>query len=297
MQGVENRVGCASLLITVWMVWMHREVWGIKTFFGLGATADLGPQVERTLGAPGTVTVMPTQAGARIAVFDSLASAPRVEEVDAADLRQAIERVASRTYNIARERGGAIPYTIIREVAENLIHADFSEVVVTILDGGNTVRFADQGPGILDKERAFLPGFTTATAGMKRYIRGVGSGLPIVRECLSFAGGNVDVADNLDRGTVVTLRVQHPPQTGSETSPAEEEPAPRLTDRQRKVFSLVMELGSAGPSVVARELAVGLSTAYRDLAALEDAGLVVADSSGKRALTERGVAFLDSILR
>jgi Mn-dependent DtxR family transcriptional regulator len=58
-----------------------------------------------------------------------------------------------------------------------------------------------------------------------------------------------------------------------------------------------MELGSAGPSIVARELAVGLSTAYRDLASLEEAGLIVADESGKRALTERGVTLLDTILK
>jgi Mn-dependent DtxR family transcriptional regulator len=59
----------------------------------------------------------------------------------------------------------------------------------------------------------------------------------------------------------------------------------------------VMELGAAGPSAVARELSVGLSTAYRDLASLEEAGLIVADESGKRALTERGVTLLDSILK
>jgi Mn-dependent DtxR family transcriptional regulator len=58
-----------------------------------------------------------------------------------------------------------------------------------------------------------------------------------------------------------------------------------------------MELGSAGPSAVARELSVALSTAYRDLASLEEAGLIVADESGKRALTERGITLLDSLLR
>ena len=120
---------------------------------------------------------------------------------------EAIEKVASRTYNLARERGGGVPYTIIREISENLIHSGFSEVVVTILDDGNTVRFADQGPGIADKERVFLPGFSTATSEMKRHIKGVGSGLPIVRECLSFAGGTVEIDDNLGRGAVVTLKV------------------------------------------------------------------------------------------
>jgi DNA-binding MarR family transcriptional regulator len=129
---------------------------------------------------------------------------------------------------------------------------------------------------------------------MKRHIRGVGSGLPIVRECLTFAGGTVEVDDNLGRGTVVTLRVR--PAQKTESAP-EGDPAPRLSQRQKQVFSLVMELGSAGPSAVARELSVALSTAYRDLASLEEAGLIVADESGKRALTERGITLLDSLLR
>jgi DNA-binding transcriptional ArsR family regulator len=132
---------------------------------------------------------------------------------------------------------------------------------------------------------------------MKAYIRGVGSGLPIVKECLGFSGGSVDIQDNLGRGTVITLRVeQRRDAPGSEQN----EPStrvPRLSDRQKQVLSLVMELGTAGPSVVARELSVGLSTAYRDLASLEELGLIVADESGKRALTEQGVAFLDAILR
>jgi anti-sigma regulatory factor (Ser/Thr protein kinase)/DNA-binding transcriptional ArsR family regulator len=250
-------------------------------------------------GAPsrrGTVTVVPARTGARIAVYDSMASAPRVEEIEASDLGDAIEKVASRTYNLARERGGGVPYTIIREVSENLIHAGFSEVVVTILDDGNTVRFADQGPGIADKERAFLPGFSTATAEMKGFIRGVGSGLPIVKECLGFAGGTVDIDDNLGTGTVVTLRVAPRPRS-QEAEPVSAEAPPRLSTRQKQVLSLVMELGSAGPSAVARELSVALSTAYRDLASLEEAGLILADESGKRALTERGVALLDTILR
>lgn len=265
----------------------------MRSFFETGEreAAAGGPSPHR-----GTVTVIPAHTGARVAVYDSLASAPRVEEIEASDLADAIEKVASRTYNLARERGGGVPYTIIREVSENLIHAGFSEVVVTILDDGNTVRFADQGPGIADKERVFLPGFSTATAEMKGLIRGVGSGLPIVKECLGFAGGAVDIDDNLGRGTVVTLRVAPRPRA-EEAEPVPPEGLPRLSNRQKQVLSLVMELGSAGPSAVARELSVGLSTAYRDLASLGEAGLILADESGKRVLTERGIAILDTILR
>jgi DNA-binding transcriptional ArsR family regulator len=250
------------------------------------------PAVERVPEA-GVVTLTSVPTGARIAVYDTLAAAPRVEDVAGQGLADAIEQLASRTYNIARERGGTVPYTIIREVSENLIHAGFSEVVVTILDDGNTVRFADQGPGIPDKEKAFLPGFSTATAEMKRVIRGVGSGLPIVRETLAFAGGAVEVEDNLGTGTVVTLRAAPPaPAVPEVESPVR---APRLNDRQKQVLSLIVEMGSLGPSAVSRELAVAVSTAYRDLASLEEAGLIEADDTGKRALTGFGVACLDQI--
>ncbi len=105
---------------------------------------------------------------------------------------------------------------------------------------------------------------------MKRHIRGVGSGLPIVKECLGFAGGSVEIDDNLGRGTVVTLRVEPPaPSSVPEDLDAPAAVLPRLTDRQKQVFSLVMELGSVGPSAVVRELGVGLATAYRDLGVLE----------------------------
>jgi ribosomal protein S19E (S16A) len=45
---------------------------------------------------------------------------------------------------------------------------------------------------------------------------------------------------------------------------------------------------------VAKELSVGLSTAYRDLASLEDFGLIKAEG-GKRSVTEDGLSFLDEL--
>lgn len=232
--------------------------------------------------------------GARIAVYDGLIAAPRVEELSADDIAGAIEQLASRTYNLARERGGTIPYTIIREVAENLIHAGFREVVVTILDDGHTVRFADQGPGIPDKDKVFQPGFSTATSEMKRVIRGVGSGLPIVKETLTFSGGTIEIDDNLGSGTVVTLReaIPEPEPDVVIESVAE---TPRLSERQKQVLSIIVELGAAGPTVLSRELDVGVATAYRDLAFLEETGLIESDDSGRRSLTEYGIACLERV--
>jgi uncharacterized membrane protein len=285
----------SRMLRGLWRTLETIAVWGlnqhVKRFFEtsevhLELAGVLPPRLAASSRADGTE--------ARIAVYDGLVAAPRVEELTAADLAEAIEQLASRTYNLARERGGTIPYTIIREVSENLIHAGFREVVVTILDDGATVRFADQGPGIPDKEKVFLPGFSTATSEMKKVIRGVGSGLPIVRETLAFAGGTIDIDDNLGSGTVVTLRAAHPEEDVASAA-SDDADVPRLTNRQKQVLSIILELGSVGPSVLSRELDVGVATAYRDLAFLEESGLIEADHTGKRTLTTYGVTCLERV--
>jgi anti-sigma regulatory factor (Ser/Thr protein kinase) len=235
---------------------------------------------------------------ALVAVYDSLTSTPRVERVEASSARELIETLAARTYHLSHEAGGQVPFTVIREVVENFIHAGFDEVVVSILDGGSTIRFADQGPGIPDKERAFLPGFSTATGAMKSVIKGVGSGLPVARECLAFSGGTIEIEDNLRRGTVVTIRLAPaaPPRSAAPAAPSREEVViPPLTVRQKQVLSLALELGSVGPTVVSRELGVGLSTAYRDLEHLAGYGLITSDDAGKRVLTDAGIACLDAL--
>ncbi|NTU70499.1 MAG: histidine kinase [Coriobacteriia bacterium] len=231
-----------------------------------------------------------------------------------------IEALTTRVYDLAREQGGSLPYAAIREVAENFIHADFAEPVVSIMDEGMTVRFADQGPGISDKVRAVQPGFTTAHGEMKRYIRGVGSGLPIVRDFLNLSGGSLVIEDNLGGGSVVTVcgrrarETQFPSDTHtvaeSGLSPfsqghQQDNQTPldgfaplsriRLSTRQKQVLALVMESGSAGPSFVSRELGCGVSTAYRDLASLEELGLISSDG-GKRTLTDDGLRSLDHLV-
>ncbi len=142
---------------------------------------------------------------ARIALYDDLLSAPRVTEVEPAPTGEFIDKLSTTVYEQAKASGGTIPYTVIREVSENFIHARFNEATVSILNGGNTIRFSDQGPGIPCKDRAQLPGFSSAIEPMKRYIRGVGSGLPIVREYLDFTGGTISIEDNLGTGSVVTI--------------------------------------------------------------------------------------------
>lgn len=158
---------------------------------------------------------------ARIALYDDLRSAPRVTEIQPATTAEFIENLASKIYEQARAAGGTIPYTVVREVTENFIHARFTEIIVSILDGGNTIRFADQGPGINQKEKAQLPGFTSAIEPMKHYIRGVGSGLPIVKEYLDLSHGTITIEDNLGTGAVVTISMIPDAQAGAENPMAQ----------------------------------------------------------------------------
>lgn len=144
---------------------------------------------------------------ARIALYDDLRSAPRVTEIQPAETGAYIDGLAAQIYEQARQAGGTIPYTVVREVSENFIHARFKEIIVSILDHGNTIRFADQGPGINFKDKAQLPGFSSAIEPMKGYIRGVGSGLPIVKEYLEFSHGTISIEDNMGSGSVVTISV------------------------------------------------------------------------------------------
>ncbi len=143
----------------------------------------------------------------RISVYDDMLSTPRVIVVEQSDVRTYLEDVTNTVYRTMKEQGGKLSLMIIRELVENFIHAQFSEPVISILDGGNTIRFADQGPGIHDKERAFEFGVTSADRDKKRYIRGTGAGLPMVQQYVENAGGAIAVEDNLGAGTVVTVSV------------------------------------------------------------------------------------------
>ncbi len=185
---------------------------------------------------------------ARIALYDDLRSAPRVTEIMPAPTPDYIEALASTIYGQAKQAGGAIPYTVVREVSENFIHARFTEIIVSILDGGNTIRFADQGPGISDKQKAQLPGFSSAVEPMKGYIRGVGSGLPIVCDYLDFTHGSISIDDNIGQGTVVTISLNADNERGEEETPeAREIPAGKYAPREESFVSERVEPAAMQP--------------------------------------------------
>lgn len=146
---------------------------------------------------------------ARIAVYDDPTVPPHVVVVDPKDIRTYLQEIQDTVYNLMKQQGGSFGYSTVRELVENYIHASFIEPTISILDQGMTLIFSDQGPGIPNKESAIKPSFTSATLGMKQYIRGVGSGFPTVEQNIHARGGTVKIEDNIGHGTVVTISLPH----------------------------------------------------------------------------------------
>ena len=231
-----------------------------------------------------------------VACYDNMKAAPRITRIEPAETNIYIEKLTTTIYEQASAKGGKIPYTAIREVSENFIHAQFKEIVVSILNDGNTIRFADQGPGIKDKERAEKPGFTSATQEMKPYIRGVGSGLPIVKEFMSSIDGYLTIEDNLSAGAVVTISLtkpaemkdQPPREAALETHIAQFIPMPALSDKQKAFIRLLYTEGMLGVTDLSSLTDTSPSTTHSNLKKLEESGLIEITAGKKRVLTKLG---------
>ena len=238
---------------------------------------------------------------ARIAVWDDPAVTPRVVVVEPKDVKDYLEEITREVTRLSHEQGGSIPFMIIREVVENFIHSYFTAPTISILDGGNTIRFADQGPGIQEKERALEYGTTSATEQMKRYIRGVGSGLPLAYQYMKDKGGTLTLEDNISTGLIVTISAAQGagvvPEAAasvgeSQAVPAASFPLPdSVSERGRMVLEYLREHDSVGPTDLCDAFGGSQPTWSRELKTLDAAGLVVKRGQ-KRLLTEYGRAYL-----
>jgi DNA-binding transcriptional ArsR family regulator len=243
--------------------------------------------------------------GIKIAVYPK-SGEPEVSEVSAASPRAASEKFSRLIMDKVRDSGGRVPEEALRELIENLVHAEFRGVVVSVLEDGNVVRISDKGPGIEHKERAFEFGFSGATPEAVREIRGVGAGLGIARAAAEKAGGTVEVEDNIGGGTVATVSVGEavkekedgklPVRPVLQRKYPDAVPKMNISERQEKVLITVLECGEVGPSTVAEKLEISVSTAYRDLSVLEEHGLVAGDESGKRIITPLGRDLVENIV-
>ena len=242
---------------------------------------------------------------ARLAIYANGESEPRVEEVQGTGPQELIHRICTDLEGLILSQEGGIPQAAVRAIVENLIHAGFRAVSISVLDGGQTLRIADQGPGIGDKERALLPGFSTADAEQRRVIKGVGSGLAIAAGIARAAGGRLEVSDNLGRGTVVTISIGQGIGTITPTSsPAQHQvpgraasdPRPtELSDYGKRVLLLLAELGGAVVPTICDELRISSLVAGAELEALSRLGLLDPARDGRLTLTPAGLRYLDGI--
>jgi DNA-binding transcriptional ArsR family regulator len=241
--------------------------------------------------------------GVRIAVYPG-GGTPEITEVSASDPGSATRKFTRFVTEKVRVAGGRVPEESIREVVENLIHAGYQGVVISVLDDGNVVRVSDKGPGVENKSRAMEFGFSGAAPGALGEIRGVGAGLGIARAAAEKVGGTLTIEDNIGGGTVATISV-----AGGEAAPKEAAAPPppqrrypdgvprmNISERQQKALITVLECGEVGPSTVADRLEISVSTAYRDLSVLEEHGLVMADESGKRLISPLGRDLVGAII-
>jgi Histidine kinase-, DNA gyrase B-, and HSP90-like ATPase/Sugar-specific transcriptional regulator TrmB len=256
---------------------------------------------QRTLGEMDQAGV-----SVRIAVYPR-GGEPEITEVSAANPGSATRKFSRFVSEKVREASGKVPDESVREVLENLIHAGYRGVVISVLDGGNIVRVSDKGPGVENKSRAMEFGFSGAAPEALSEIRGVGAGLGIARAAAEKAGGTVTIEDNIGGGTVVTISVPGDGPVNERGRPAEQPAAPQrrypdgvprmnISERQQKVLITVLECGEVGPSTVAERLEISVSTAYRDLSVLEEHGLVMADESGKRLISPLGRDLVEAII-
>ena len=239
---------------------------------------------------------------ARIAVYDDPAVTPRVVTIQPMPVREYLEEITKTVNQLSHEQGGTIPFMIIREIVENYIHAYFIAPTISILDGGNTLRFSDQGPGIAEKERALEYGTTSATEEMKRYIRGVGSGLPLAQQYMIDKGGSLTIRDNLSHGTVVTLSTRSEgdasipicPLPKRETLHEEPVGVAEVSERGTQVLEFLSSHESVGPSDLVAAYGGSQPTWSRELKRLDEAG-ILEKRGQKRRLTAAGRKFSASV--
>lgn len=236
-----------------------------------------------TTAVPAVRAVPATSVGARLAVYGAAGEPPVVEHLDGEDPVVLIEALC----DAVGERS-ALPEPAVREVVENLVHAGFRDAVVSVLHGGGAVRVADHGPGIADPERALAPGYSGAGPAERAVVRGVGCGLPLARELMAAAGGELHIAENIGGGAVVTLALAPP---AGAAAPAE----PGCTGTAREILALLLEVGEAAPGDLARELGRSRAECGRELTLLQHRALVARDPGGARRLTDAGAALVATL--
>lgn len=236
---------------------------------------------------------------ARIAVYDDFKSNPRTIDVEPEETRDFIGHLSSRIYELSHEKGSKIAFSVIKQVCENYIHAGFKEMVISIFPDGEEIRFSDQGPGIENVENALKPGFSTATQEMKKYIDGVGSGLPITKEYLSMTNGEILIENNLKHGCVITLKQNKDKKIKDEifipeNSNVNYKNSITLNKRQTSILYLLQNGETFGNKQIAEELNLPQSSVHNELNKLQEIGFVEKVGT-KRYISDSGKQFINNL--
>ena len=227
---------------------------------------------------------------ARLAVFSSLGVPPEVEQLEASDPSSFSRLVSERVLRTVCAKGGDMALVAIVEIVDNLLHASYKDVSVTIPADASSVMISDHGPGISDKVACMALGYTSADAYARHYLRGVGAGFAVAEGALRANGGSLQIADNLGGGLVVTLSSPH---SHAPLTPAANS-ARSMDDDSKRVLLLLAEIGQASPTTLADELRCELDAVMNALTALLALGLL--DMSHDRVgLTAAGLKALDGI--
>lgn len=226
----------------------------------------------------------------RIAVLEG--DGVTVHEPPSAGFREFRDYVLDFILQVTNDSGMPFPSIALREIIDNLVHAIPCTVSVVVDPALCRIYISDTGPGIPRLDLAMEPGYSTATEEQRAYIRGVGLGFPLAQRNLADMGGNLHVSSEPGKGTYVCLSLVPDAATGWDPGKAHD----NLTHRQNNILFLLSEVERIGPSGVASELGISLSTAYRELIRLENIGLICSTSDGKRFLSEIGKSYLQSLL-
>ena len=257
---------------------------------------------EKTVEKPQAQNRLPEKFSVRLVSLGYKDGGERAVDVSSEDIQSLASKLCSRINGVCEKPLSDAVMGALREIAENFIHAGSTPCSVVLINGDpTTLIFSDGGPGIPDKKRALEPGYTTATAALRQHIQGVGLGLFRANSIISEAGGELSISDNLSGGTVFKLSLPHKAKKHPAASPPFKKEAPpsrvpELSQRQNDILFLLTEAGSAGPSYIATELKMSVSTAHRELVYLNQLGLTGSLPSGKKFLTGHGRAYLQNLL-
>ncbi len=240
-------------------------------------------------------------APARIAIYDDLKSSPKIIEIKANETKEFIGLLSSEVYRYSKEAGGKIAYSVIKQICENYIHANFKEMVVSIMEEGNVIKFSDQGPGIENKEAAILPGFSSANSEMKKYIDGVGSGLPIACEYMQSSAGTLKIEDNISSGSVITLSLNKNNKESISLNLKKERKeeniylplVEEISSRGKLILSFLKEQKIAGVKDVVERYSFPNSSVHSEFIKLENLNLVKKIGT-KRSLSPLGEKIVEN---